>query len=266
MQKKTVTAIVSLTAAMALTAIFVALLLLPQRVHAQEAKPVQFKAADGVTVYGVYYAAPNSSQPMILLFHQAGSNHYEYAGIAPKLVAAGFSCLAIDQRWGGIMWGRGNQTVRKLGHTETAAGKVEDLEADLEAALAWAHEREPHRKFILWGSSYSASLVFVVAAEHPDEVAGVLAFSPGEYFETHPTLVRDAAMKVHVPVFVTSENDADALTDATRIYDAVASRDKVHYRAKFAVHGSSTLRADRNPKGADANWQAVMKFLGQFQK
>jgi alpha-beta hydrolase superfamily lysophospholipase len=265
MPKKIVAAIVSRMGA-ALAAICVAVLFWPQLAGAQEAKPVQFKAADGVEIYGVYYAAANSSQPMILLFHQAGSNHYEYAGIAPKLVAAGFSCLAIDQRWGGAMWGRGNQTVHKLGHTETAAGQVEDLEADLEAALAWAHEREPHRKFILWGSSYSASLVFVVAAEHPDEVAGVLAFSPGEYFDTHPTLVRDAAMKVRVPVFVTSENDADALTDATRIYDAVASRDKVHYRAKFAVHGSSTLRADRNPKGADANWQAVMKFLGQFEK
>lgn len=265
MQKRRVTAIARLTVAV-LAAIFATLLLLPQPARAQEAKPVQFKAADGAEIFGVYYAAPNSSQPMILLFHQAGSNHFEYASIAPKLVAAGFSCVAIDQRWGGIMWGRGNQTVHKLGHTETAAGKVEDLQADLEAALGWARQREPHRKFILWGSSYSASLVFVVAAEHPDEIAGVLAFSPGEYFDTHPTLVRDAAMKVHVPVFVTSENDADALADATRIYDAVASHDKVHYRARFAVHGSSTLRPDRNPKGAAANWQAVMKFLGQFQK
>ncbi len=261
MRKKTI-ATVGLLAAVSVAAI----LLAPPLARAQEAKPVQFKAADGVTVYGVYYEAKSSASPVILLFHQAGSNHFEYAGIAPKLVAAGFSCLAIDQRWGGAMWGRGNETVRKLGHAETAAGKVSDLQADLEAALEWAHEREPHRKVILWGSSYSASLVFVVAAEHPDEVAGVLAFSPGEYFDTQPTLVREAATKVHVPVFVTSENEADALADATRIFDAVASRDKVHYKARFAVHGSSTLRADRNPKGAAANWQAVMKFLGQFEK
>lgn len=241
-----------------------AIFLGPQVTRAQEA--VQFKAADGVTVYGAYYAAKGSTQPMILLFHQASSNHYEYAGIAPKLTAAGFSCLAIDQRWGGRMWGQKNETVQKLGHAETSADKVEDLEADLNAALAWGHARDPHRKFILWGSSYSASLVFVVAAEHPQGVGGVLAFSPGEYFDKNPTLVREAATKVRVPVFVTSENDADALTDATRIYDAVASPDKVHYKAKFAVHGSSTLRPDRNPKGAEANWAAVMKFLNQFQK
>lgn len=259
MRKKAVTAVVSLIGAG--LAVFLAP---PQTARAQQA--VQFKAADGVTVYGAYYAANNPSRPMILLFHQAGSNRFEYAAIAPKLVEAGFSCVAIDQRWGGQMWGRSNETVRKLGHAETSAGKVSDLQADLEATLAWAHARNRGRRVILWGSSYSASLVFVVAAEHPDEVAGVLAFSPGEYFETHPTLVREAATKVRVPVFVTSENDADALTDASRIFEAAASQDKVHYKARFAVHGSSTLRMDRNPKGAAANWQAVMKFLKPFEE
>lgn len=244
---------------------FAAVILLNPRL-ARAQQPVQFKAGDGVELFGVYYAAPNSSRPLILLFHQAGSNHFEYTPIAPKLVAAGFSCLAIDQRWGGEMWGHTNETVKKLGHTETAAGNVADLESDLEAALAWARTRNPHRKFILWGSSYSASLVFVVAAQHPEEVAGVLAFSPGEYFENHPTMIEDAAMKVRVPVFITSENDPDQLRQAVRIYDAVGSRDKVHYKAQFAVHGSSTLRTDRNAKGAAANWAAVMKFLKQFEK
>lgn len=248
---------------LSLTAVAV-ICLAPRSARAQQ--PVQFKAADGVEIFGSYYAATKSSRPVILLFHQAGSNRFEYAPIAPKLVAAGFSCLAIDQRWGGEMWGHTNETVKKLGHTETAADKMADLEADLEAALAWARTRNPHRKFILWGSSYSASLVFVVAAQHPEEVAGVLAFSPGEYFQAHPTVIEDAAMKVRVPVFVTSENDTDQLRQATRIFDAVASRDRVHYKAQFAVHGSSTLRTDRNAKGAAANWAAVTKFLRQFEK
>lgn len=230
-----------------------------------QSEPVQFKAADGATIYGVFYAAKNSSQPMILLFHQAGSNHYEYADIAPKLVAAGFPCLTIDQRWGGDMWGHTNETAQKLGDAKTPR-ELTGLEADLNAAWDWARKKNPKRRIILWGSSYSASLVFVLAANHPQETAAVLAFSPGEYFQQHPNFVREAAAKVRAPVFVTSENDAEALADATRIFDAVASRDKVHYRAQFAVHGSSTLRADRNPKGAAANWRAVMGFLRQFEE
>lgn len=36
--------------------------------------PVQFKTSDGVTIYANYYPATASSQPMILLFHQAQSS------------------------------------------------------------------------------------------------------------------------------------------------------------------------------------------------
>lgn len=227
---------------------------------------VQFKTADGVTIYADYYAARKSARPLILLFHQAHANRYEYSSIAPRLEALGFSCLATDQRFGGTMFGEDNETDAHMSKAAAEAHDVKGFEADLEAALAWAHAKDPRRKVILWGSSYSASLVFVVAAKHPAEVAGVLAFSPGEYFPAQPTLIEDAAKKVHVPVFITSENSADAVTNATKIFDAVASGNKVHYSAKYAVHGSSTLLPERNPKGAAVTWQVVMKFLTQFKK
>jgi len=227
---------------------------------------VQFKASDGVTIYADYYPAKNSSQPMILLFHQAHSNRYEYSSIAPRLEALGFSCLATDQRFGGKMFGEDNETDAHMSKAAAQSHNVAGFEVDLEAALAWAHAKDPRGRVILWGSSYSASLVFVVAAKHPAEVAGVLAFSPGEYFPEHPTLIEDAAKQVHVPVFITSENSTDAVANATKIFDAVASGNKVHYSAKYAVHGSSTLLADRNPKGAEVTWQVVMKFLTQFER
>ena len=232
--------------------------------HAQE--PLQFETADGVTIYANYYPVKASSRPMILLFHQAHSNRYEYSSIAPRLVALGFSCLATDQRFGGTMFGHDNETDARMSKAAAQSHSVAGFEADLEAALAWARAKNPGRKVILWGSSYSASLVFVIAAKHPAEVAGVLAFSPGEYFQDRPTLIEDAAKQVHVPVFITSENSADAVAKATKIFDAVASTNRVHYSAKYAVHGSSTLLADRNPKGAAVTWQVVLKFLTQFEK
>jgi dienelactone hydrolase len=228
-------------------------------------EPVQFKTSDGVTIYANYYPAKASPQPMILLFHQAHSNRYEYSSIAPRLEALGFSCLATDQRFGGTMFGEDNETDAHMSKAAAQSHSVAGFEADLEAALAWAHAKDPQRKVILWGSSYSASLVFVIAARHPAEVAGVLAFSPGEYFP-NPTLIEDAAKQVHVPVFITSENSADAVANATKIFDAATSNRKVHYSAKYAVHGSSTLLADRDPKGAAVTWQVVMKFLTQFEK
>lgn len=261
-----------MTTKMARMRAFAALLILTGIVFAVSARPlraqtpVQFKASDGVTIYANYYPANASSQPMILLFHQAHSNRYEYSSIAPRLEALGFSCLATDQRFGGKMFGEDNETDAHMSKAAAQSHNVAGFEADLEAALAWAHAKDPRGRVILWGSSYSASLVFVVAAKHPAEVAGVLAFSPGEYFPDHPTLIEDAAKKVHVPAFITSESSADAVANATKIFDAVASSNKVHYSAKYAVHGSSTLLANRNPKGAAVTWQVVMKFLTQFER
>jgi dienelactone hydrolase len=232
-----------------------------QRARAQ--RPVSFVAADGLSIHAAYYPAPGSSAPIILLFHQAGSNHWEYAPIAPRLVSSGFSCLAVDQRAGGDMWGHKNLTAVQLSHP---ADYLKAL-ADLEAALAWARKENSSRKIIVWGSSYSASLVFVLAAKHPGEVAGLLSFSPSEYFDSKH-MIRDAAAKVNIPVFIDSAKVSKEESAARSILDAVAdTKDRVQFIPQIAgVHGSSTLREDRNPKGAEENWAAVLAFLKQFEQ
>ena len=44
---------------------------------------VTLSAVDGVRIFGTFYPAPNPSAPIILLFHQSGSNRWEYAPIYP---------------------------------------------------------------------------------------------------------------------------------------------------------------------------------------
>ena len=226
-------------------------------------KEVTLTAADGVKVTGTYYPAAKSSAPIILLFPQAGSNHWEYAPIAPRLVTAGFSCLAIDARHGGDMWGHANETVARLGKE---SGYLEAL-SDLEAALGWARKENPSRNVIVWGSSYSSCLVFVLAAKHPSEIAGLLSFSPAEYFKSTPSFVHDAAAKVKIPVFITSAKDSEEEEAAKSIFDATASKKEsvLYVPQAGGVHGSSTLRTDRNLEGAEQNWTVVLAFLKQFQ-
>ena len=91
-------------------------------------------------------------------------------------MAAGFSCLAIDQRAdeesdkpAGQMWGHDNETIAHLGKSASFLDALEDLEA----SLAWARARDPHRKVIIWGSSYSASLVFLLAAKRRSRTAAL---------------------------------------------------------------------------------------------
>lgn len=227
----------------------------PQAVEAQPTQ-VQLQAADGVAVFGTYYPAA-APKALILLFHQAGANRGEYATIAPRLVEAGYSALAIDQRSGGGMFDTANATVDKLGHSADYLDALQDLEA----ALAWAHADGRDAPVLVWGSSYSAALVFLLADRHPGEIDAVLAFSPGEYLG-QPRLVRDAAARVTAPVYVTSAKDDEEIAAAKGIVDATASSSRTQFVPGVAgVHGSSTLRADRDPKGMDENWQAVMAFL-----
>ncbi len=221
---------------------------------------VMLTASDGVKVYGDFYAVAGTARPYVLLFHQAGSNRAEYEPIAPRLVKLGFNCLAIDQRSGGGMWGQQNETARHLGRD---AGYFDALK-DLEAALVWARSRSNNGKVIVWGSSYSAALVFPLAAAHRDEIAGVLAFSPDEYLDDQQIVHRSAA-RISVPVFVTSAKDEGEISAARSILATVPARQKTQFVPRTSgVHGSSTLRADENPSGEAENWRAVEEFLKPF--
>ena len=83
--------------------------------HAAAGEPVTLRAADGVTVYGQVWRAAGAKPPLIVAFHQAESSSAEYEPIAPRLVEAGFTVLAIDQRSGDGAFGGTNRTAAALG-------------------------------------------------------------------------------------------------------------------------------------------------------
>jgi alpha-beta hydrolase superfamily lysophospholipase len=163
-------------------------------VSGHTADEISFAARDRVQVFADYHSAGSKAKPLILLFHQAGSNRGEYATIGPTLATLGFNALAIDQRSGGNAWGRTNETVKHLGKSTDYGEAL----LDLEAALQWAKSTGQTESILVWGSSYSAALAFLLAAEHQDEIKAILAFSPGEYLRGSST-VRKAAAQVSIP-------------------------------------------------------------------
>jgi dienelactone hydrolase len=225
---------------------------MPEQPSMMAVTPVNFMADDGLTVSGRYYRAENP-KALILLFHQANSSKDEYAEIAPKLVAAGYAALAIDQRSGGGMFGK-NETAARMPQGADASALH-----DLQGALGWAGTMS--LPLIVWGSSYSSSLVFELAANNPEKVSALLSFSPGEYLGNGKP-VEAAAKKVRVPVFITFAKDAQEMAAAKAIFDVVPATNKVFAEPKSGgVHGSSTLIASRNGAGAAAMWASVMAFL-----
>jgi dienelactone hydrolase len=220
---------------------------------------VTLRASDGGAIYGTRWTPPEEAKAGILLFHQAGSNWAEYRPIGPRLAGLGYDVTAIDQRSGGTAFGRPNATAAAR---KERVGFLAAL-PDLEAALADARQRLAGKPIIVLGSSYSAALIFLLAADHPSDVAAVIAFSPGEYLSG--ASVKEAAARVTTPVFVASAADEQEVGAAQEILAASPSKLKDQFIPKIGPHGASLLRADSNPEGSDAAWAALEKFLATIK-
>ena len=200
-------------------------------------KTIDFPSKDGLLITADHYEA-KGSETFILLFHQAGWSRGEYKEIAPKLNTLGYSCLAIDQRSGGAVNSMTNQTNQRA----VAAGKETtylDAYQDIEATVAYVKKAYSPKKIIIWGSSYSSSLVLKYAGDHPYQIDAAMAFSPGEYFGKDD-FIKNSAAHIKVPTFITSaQNEQD---NWAAINQAIPTTTKVTYvPATAGNHGSRAL-------------------------
>ncbi len=222
------------------------------------AEEIKLTATDGKPIFGTFTAAKASNDKIVLLFHQARSNRHEYDTVAPVINKAGFDTLAIDQRSGGPMWGEVNQTV------EAAGKSTEYAEAypDLQAAVDWAVSKK-YKTIITVGSSYTAALNFHLAKKNSDHITAMASFSPGEYLGKDLSVAK-AARGLKLPVYVTSGSQSDELQRADDILKNANIKQLTRHRPKTGVHGASTLRKDRNPKGYQENLTHFMQFLNSL--
>jgi alpha-beta hydrolase superfamily lysophospholipase len=194
-------------------------------------------------------------KPLIILCHQAGWSRGEYNEIAPKLNAIGYNCLAIDQRSGGEVNGVLNETARQAKNKKLPREYL-NAEQDIVAAVKWAQNKHP--VLILWGSSYSASLVLKVAQKQKS-IAKVLSFSPGEYFGKALTL-KETINELQIPVFITCSKKEISRTQ--EIVDAIPSNTKTFFKPKTeGNHGSRALYEKFEDSGD--YWFAVEEFLNK---
>ncbi len=238
--------------------VFALLVFFSLRLNAQDEKfkTVTVEGENGINLTADIYSIDNKSAPTILLFHQYKSSRGEYREIAPILNDMGFNAIAFDTRSGGVDPWNNVENVT----TKTFAEVWRDylsVYPELETALDYAIQEGYDGKIIVWGSSFSASLVLKLAAEHTDKISGVLAFSPGEYMKGEKDVVKKWADKIEtVPVFIAcgaTEGD-----NVKPIYEKLKTEDKVFYLPAVGNHGSSILMDDSR------NWKQVKEFLKKF--
>jgi len=221
-----------------------------------EPATVTFTAKDGLEVTADLYLAHPPSAPLIILFHMANSSRGEYRLIAPRLNKLGFNALAVDQRSGRTSSGIVNETAARAKKAKLKANYL-DARPDLEAAIAYARATYAPAKLLIWGSSYSSSLVLVLAGEEPGLCDAVLSFSPGEYFEGGGYVAAKAA-GIGVPVFLTSASYEAA--EWKGIAEAITAPGKVAFVPKAqGAHGSPALWPDTD--GYKEYWKALEPFL-----
>ncbi|MEL6537783.1 MAG: alpha/beta fold hydrolase, partial [Bacteroidota bacterium] len=222
----------------------------------ERGQEITLPTPDGVTVYGDLYTV-DKSNPTILLLHQGGANvRGEYRSIIPKLLEREYNVLALDLRQGGERFGYFNRTQARSGQSFHYCDAYPDVVAGLQYLQA-----EGYAKPVVWGSSFSATLAVQVAAQRPDEVQAVLAFSPaqgppmkecqpGPYFE-----------QISAPLLVfrpRSELAYEGLTEQLALIEELGHQT---YIAENGVHGSSMLVPERVTGEVAPHWDRVWQFL-----
>lgn len=224
-------------------------------------KTITFKSTDGLLITGDLYQTSDKDAPYIILYHQARYSRGEYLEIAPKLNTMGFNCLAIDQRSGDSINGVVNETHKRADDADLAT-KYPDAWPDIEAAFLHVTKKLKATKVIVWGSSYSAAMVFVLGSKYKAQISGILAFAPGEYFKIDDKAISDYAKNIDYPVFITSAKSEEQYWQP--IYDNLNTDDKSFYLPKDeGIHGSKALWKEN--AGYELYWEAVNKFLGQVK-
>ena len=215
------------------------------------------ESSDGLNIKTDVYEIKDKKAPVILLFHQAGFSRGEYRETAPLLNNLGFNCIAIDQRSGKGVNGVINETFIDAS-AKGLSTKYPDAFPDLKAALKFVMRKYPSNKIIVWGSSYSASLVFVLAQKYLDKISAVIAFSPGEYFKFKGKEIKEYAQKVKCPVFITSAKKEHGSWKG--IYESIPEGKKFFFLPESdGVHGSRALW--KSNKSHKEYWKALEEFL-----
>jgi len=226
-----------------------------------EIEKVSFNTKDSLKIHSTFYKL-NQKAPTILLFHQGGSNSTaEYNPIIPMLLDQGFNILATDQRVGGQIYGSYNRTIVNI--TTNSFGYC-DAYPDLEAALDFLIMNEYNGKKILWGSSYSASLVIKLAHNRSQDISAVLAFSPASGEQLKDCLPNPYFETLKVPLLLLRP-DREAKFDSVKEQLKLAqSFGHQTYTAENGVHGSSMLVEERTENDTSQHWNTVITFLKTF--
>lgn len=225
---------------------------------AEGQQTISFPSRDGLLITADLYVTATTN-PYIILCHQAGYSRGEYRDIAPKLTRLGYNCLAIDQRSGGEINFIKNETALRAKEKMLPTDYI-DAAQDIIASIDYVKSKNPF-PIILWGSSYSASLALTIAKDEL-KVGALVVFSPGEYFSSNG-YVANSISKISIPVLALSSRSEYPKMES--LFSSVNENLKTLFcPTDEGKHGSKALW-DSNPSSKEY-WMAVTMFFSKIKK
>lgn len=219
--------------------------------------------SDTLTIFGDVFD-PDVARPLLLLFHQGGGNaRAEYGPLVPRLLDEGFATMAFDLRRGGDRLGGTNRTIDANAPAEWSYC---DAAPDLEAVLDYARSRFEDRTIILWGSSFSGALVIRLAAQRPNDVDGVIAFSPASGEPMEGCRPEELSGALSVPAMMLRPKSEADIESVQKQLTSFSSQGHRTFVAENGVHGSSMLNALRTHSDNETTWQEVLSFLRSIER
>lgn len=228
--------------------------------HTQAQRTVIFLASDGLEITADIYDTDVDSKKYMLLFHQAEYSRGEFQQIATRLIKIGFTCIAVDLRYGNEVNFVNNETAMRA-KKDGFASTMLDCEKDILAAIAYVKTLDVKPRIFLMGSSFSASLCLKVANERSD-IEAVIGFSPGEFFGTQLN-VEEAVRGLQTPFFVGCPRSEHYYV--LQLLSGTQSSKKIIFKPESSdgLHGAKTLWWESATR--DEFWLSLLFFLKDFK-
>jgi dienelactone hydrolase len=217
-------------------------------------KTVTFPSLDGLTITADLYENKTDA-PWIVLFHQANFSRGEYRETARRIQKIGYNCLAVDLRSGNEINYVRNETAEQARLKKLPTDYL-SARQDMEAAIAYVYQLNSNKPMVVMGSSYSASLSLLVAANNT-KIKALIVFSPGEYFNDAPK-VTPSLTQINCPMFVSgSKKEMEYIKP---MFKNVNPRWITLYSPKNeGIHGSRALWPTTD--GSEDCWLSLIQFF-----
>lgn len=203
---------------------------------------VTLTTSDNLEIIGDYY--PSEGNKFALLLHMMPATKESWQAFAEKLVAAGYSCLAIDER------GHGESTQGgELRYQEFEPKEQQAKILDVNAAFDYLKTKgATEADTVCIGASIGANLSLQWLKEHPDSKVAI-ALSPG--LDYHGVLTEPAIANLspgQLAVLVASEEDIGSFKSNQRLHEINPNQTKIY---EFQNLGHGTAITDNRPEFID---------------